>query len=181
MGAGPRLALVLALLAALAGCAGSVYRDRGVAISTQAIDPARYSGLWYEMGRFPVPFQRGCAATTAEYAVTGPGTLSVVNTCREGTPSGPVQQIVGSAEVVGPGKLSVEFDSVPFVSAPYWVLWVDESYTTAVVGVPSGRAGWVLARTPEMSQSRWISALNVLRANGYDTSKLLRTEHGPAR
>lgn len=143
-------------------------------------DATRYVGLWYEIARFPVSFQQGCTATTAEYASLGSNTISVLNTCRKGEPDGPAKQIAGAAEVVGPGQLKVSFDRVPFVRGDYWVLWVDDDYTTAVVGVPSGGAGWILARTPEISQTRRAEAEAVLRANGYNTSQLIDVLQPPA-
>ena len=177
-----RVGLGLALLAALSGCAlvAPSYRDRDAPISSQAdFDPERYQGLWYEIARFPVSFQEGCTAVTADYAVTEPGELSVVNTCRDGAPDGPERRIAGSAEVTGPGRLAVRFDSVPFVRAPYWVLWVDADYRTAVVGVPSGRAGWILNRDPAIPPDRLRAALEVLDFNGYDVSKIRPTPQPP--
>ncbi|MEO0653616.1 MAG: lipocalin family protein, partial [Pseudomonadota bacterium] len=88
-----------------------------------------------------------------------------------------VDAIAGTAEVAGPGRFAIRFDSVPFVRAPYWVLWVDEGYRTAVVGVPSGRAGWILNRDPQIPEDRFNAALQVLEFNGYDTSRLIRTVH----
>jgi apolipoprotein D and lipocalin family protein len=72
---------------------------------------------------------------------------------------------------VGPGRLSVRLSGVP-VAAPYWVLWVDEGYRTAVVGQPNGRAGWILNRDPVIPEDRWIAAREVLDFNGYDLSRL---------
>lgn len=170
-----RLGGVLAL--ALAACAPS-YRDTEVPISSMAVfDPLRYAGLWYEIARFDVPFERGCAATTARYTPRADGTIGVVNTCRKGGVDGPVSRIAGQAEITGPGRLSVSFDTVPFISAPYWVLWVDEGYRTAVVGVPSGRAGWILNRDPQIPADRLNAALQILDFNGYDTSELIFVEH----
>ena len=168
-----RLIFLVALL--VAGC-GSVYRDREVPIASMAaLDTQAYAGLWYEVARFPVPFQRGCTDVTAEYGLRADGSLTVLNRCFR---DGAWDEIEGSAEVTGPGRLAVRFDSVPFVSAPYWVLWVDEGYRTAVVGVPSGRAGWVLNRDPVIPEDRWRAALEVLDFNGYDTSELIRTPQG---
>lgn len=169
-----RGALLLGLCVGLSAC-GTVYRDTDVPIVAQSVDPARYSGRWYEIARFPVSFQSGCTATTAEYSVTGPATLSVLNTCRAGAPDGEVKQVVGSAEIESPGKFRVQFRSVPILRAPYWVLWTDDSYDTAAVGVPSGKAGWILARTPQISEERWSEAVSVLAENGYDTTQLIRT------
>ncbi|MEM7518126.1 MAG: lipocalin family protein, partial [Planctomycetota bacterium] len=78
------------------------------------------------------------------------------------------------AEIVGPGRLTVRLDGVPF-GADYWVLWVDESYRTAVIGVPSGRAGWILNREPTISPDRLTAALEVLTFNGYDVAALEMT------
>lgn len=152
------------------------YRDNAVPITSKALfTPGRYAGKWYEIARFPVPFQRGCVAVTAEYDLRADGTLGVVNSCREGGLDGPLRQIEGQAEVTGPGRLRVSFDGVPFVKAPYWVLWVDEDYQTAVVGVPSGRAGWILNRSPTLRADRLQAAREVLAFNGYDLSKLVLT------
>jgi apolipoprotein D and lipocalin family protein len=167
---------LLCVLTAAAGCA-PVWRDTALPMTPVAtLDLQRYAGRWYEVARFPVIFQQGCTATTAEYALRPDGRLSVVNSCRRDSPDGPPQRIAGSAEVVGPGQLSVRLGRVPF-AGPYWVLWVAPDYGTAVVGVPSGRAGWVLHRSPAIPPARLAEALAVLRANGYDTDRLVLTEH----
>lgn len=164
----------MAIALGLAGCgAAPVYRDASAPISSAAaFDPVRYQGTWYEVARFPVSFQEGCEGVTATYGLRPDGALSVVNTCRDGSTE---RSVEGSARITGPGRLDVKFNSVPFISAPYWVLWVDEDYRTAVVGVPSGRAGWVLNRDPVIPDDRWRAALEVLDFNGYDTTRLVRT------
>ena len=140
------------------------------------LDADRYAGRWYEVARFPVIFQRGCTATTAGYAVRPDGGLDVVNACRVDSPDGPLRRIAGTAQPVGPGQFAVRLGRVPF-AGPYWVLWVDEGYETAVVGVPSGRAGWVLARTPAIGPERMAAARAALVAAGYDPDRLILTEH----
>lgn len=162
------------LIVALAGCAvAPSYRDQSVPISSStAFVPDRYVGRWYEIERFPNPFQAQCAGAIAEYGLTD-GALSVRNICLDetGAPSG---QIRGRAEVVGPGRLSVRLGAVPF-AAPYWVLWVDADYRVAVVGSPGGRAGWILARDPAPAPELLVAAREVLDFNGYDVSRLQRS------
>ena len=84
-------------------------------------------------------------------------------------------EIEGEARLGGPGRPEVSFGSVPFVRAPYWVLWVAEDYRSAVVGVPSGRAGWILHRDPVMPPDRLEAARRILAFNGYDLSALRMT------
>ncbi|MEM7489583.1 MAG: lipocalin family protein [Pseudomonadota bacterium] len=169
----------LFLALALAGCTTAVvapllpsYRDPSVAIASKAdFDPARYAGRWYEITRFPVPFQAGCAGAVAEYGTPRDGRLTIRNVCLDAE-GRPIRQIEGIGTVTGPGRLEVRLNGVPF-TAPYWILWVDEGYRTAVVGQPDGRAGWILNRDPEIPPDRLLAAKEVLAFNGYDTSALL--------
>ena len=170
----------LALILMLAGCATTdsgglftVYRDTDVPISSKAVfEPERYLGIWYEVARYPVPFEAGCVGVTATYELRDDGLLSVLNICRDadGTEK---SRIAGTAEIVGPGRLKVRFDGVPFVAADYWVLWTDDDYRTAVVGAPNGRSGWVLNRTPGIRADRFDAARDILEFNGYDLSRLM--------
>lgn len=173
----------LVLLMMLAACAKSqpnepvgglleVYRDRSVPIgSALNFDAERYAGTWYEVARYPVPFEVGCVGVTAEYGPLPDGGLSVKNTCRN--VDGSVRSTIeGRADVTGPGRLKVQFDSIP-IPADYWVLWIDEGYRTAVVGAPSGRSGWILNRDPNIPADRLKAAREVLEFNGYDLGRLV--------
>ncbi|MFN3643985.1 MAG: lipocalin family protein [Gemmobacter sp.] len=167
-------ALAALALLALASCAS--YRDTDVAMRAVPVDLVRYAGTWYEIERFPVRFQDGCEATTATYGVIDGQTLSVLNRCRQGAPDGPLRQIAGSATVAGPGRLTVRLGAIPF-GAPYWVLWVAPDYSAAVVGVPQGTSGWILARSSVMPPAQRAAARAVLAANGYDVSRLIPVAH----
>ncbi|MDW3223049.1 MAG: lipocalin family protein [Paracoccaceae bacterium] len=173
-----RLVLIPWLLL-LSACAAP-YRDTNLPITSQVdFDAERYLGRWYEIARFPVSFQQGCTATTADYGAIDDDTISVTNTCRQNTPKGALRSITGTAEIAGPGQLKVRFDNIPFIAAPYWVLWVDEGYETAVVGVPNGRAGWILARTRAIDDQRRERAEEVLSSNGYNTNLLIDVQQTP--
>ena len=149
----------LALLAALAACGAEGYRDTGAPISSAALfDPARFAGTWYEVARYPEP--DGCSAT-ATFAPLADGRLAVTDGCTRGV-----------AEVVGPGRLSVRLDGAA-EATPVWVLWVDEGYRTAVLGDPSGRAGRILNRDPQIPADRLAAAREVLDFNGYDLAQLV--------
>jgi len=152
------------------------YRDTSQPIGVVAnLDLERYLGTWYEIARFPNRFERGCAGVTAEYGRNPDGTISVRNTGRGGSPTGPAEVAEGTARVVGPGKLTVNFVPwLPFAKGDYWVLYVDPAYALAVVGEPSGKTGWILARAPQITAATYDKALAVLAVAGYDTSRLER-------
>ncbi|WP_375255384.1 lipocalin family protein [Yoonia sp.] len=161
------------MLLLLSGCSFlAVYRDTDVPIASKAVfTPERYTGVWHEVARFPVPFEAGCEGVTAECGLRNDGLLSVLNICRDAD-GNETARIAGTAEIVGPARLKVRFVTVPFVAADYWVLWTDEDYQTAVVGAPNGRAGWILNRSPDIRADRLAAARQVLAFNGYDLSRL---------
>ncbi|GAB5432941.1 lipocalin family protein [Tritonibacter mobilis] len=167
--------LVALTLAAPVQAAG--YRDTDVAMTVQEdLDLSRYLGTWYEIARFPNRFEQGCAAVTAEYSPLPKDRIKVVNSCRKGGVTGPLETAEGVARVAGPGKLEVNFVSwlrlLPFTWGDYWVLDVDADYQVAVIGTPKGKQGWILARTPNISATELEAAKAVLRKNGYDTGAL---------
>ncbi|MEJ6390450.1 lipocalin family protein [Gymnodinialimonas ulvae] len=173
-----RALLSFASILAVAACDvafGPSYRDDTVQIaSAAAFDPSRYVGRWYEVARYPNPFQSDCPGAIAEYGLSEtPGVLTVTNLCLDASGQ-EIDRIIGTATDEGLGRLSVRLQGVP-VAAPYWVLWVDEGYRTAVVGAPNGRVGWILNRDPEIPPDRLAAAREVLDFNGYDLGQLQRS------
>lgn len=142
------------------------------------VEVERYLGTWYEIARFPHRFQRGCTATTAEYALRKDGDLDVVNRCRDGTPDGPEKVARGRARIVDRAtnaRLEVSFFR-PFWG-DYWIVELGDDYGYAVVGHPSRDYLWILSRAPAMSPELYAGILERLRAQGYETERLERTVH----
>lgn len=163
----PLLALALGTTLALPAAAAS-FRDTSVPMKSQNVDIQKYLGKWYEIARYPNSFEKGCTNVTAEYTKTADG-VGVLNSCNGRTRS-------ADARVVAPGQLKVNFVKwLPMAEGDYWVLYVDPSYSLAVVGEPTGKYGWILSRSPQVRQSQLDKAYSVLRANGYDTSKIYLT------
>lgn len=174
------LALAAAVtVASAAPAAAERYRDTSQPIGVVTnLDIDRYLGRWYEIARFPVWFERNCQAVTADYALNPDGTIAVVNTCRKGSPDGPKDVAEAVGRVISPGKLEVNFVPwLPFTWGDYWVLHIDRAYSYAVVGNPGGKSGWILARSPDLSQADYEKAISVLESMGYDTSRMERVEH----
>ncbi|MEL6112020.1 MAG: lipocalin family protein [Pseudomonadota bacterium] len=165
-----------------AGCLGGPsYRDARVPLETAAqVNVDRYLGTWYEIARLPNRFEKNCEGVTAQYDRRPDGLLLVVNTCRKGGIDGPADSAVGRAKIVDTqtnAKLKVSFFG-PFWG-DYWILDVDPDYQIALVGEPSGKFLWILARTPTLAPRERELALRKLMGFGYDTSALYFTRQPP--
>ena len=144
------------------------------------VDLSRYLGRWYEIAHIPVWFQKGCAGgTTAEYTLIKDGVVSVVNRCC--SDDGKVKEAKGRAWIVDkktPAKLKVSFFSLFglwLFGGKYWIIDLDPDYQYAVIGHPGREIGWILSRTPTLSEEVLQGIEDTLNAKGYDFSKFKMT------
>lgn len=165
-------AALLVLAALLAGCAG-----RHPPLPTvEYVDLDRYLGTWFEIARYPAPFQEGCVATSASYSPRERGGIRVVNRCAVEDFEGELREAEGRARVVDRStnaKLKVTF-FWPFYG-DYWVLGLGDDYDWALVGEPSRRYLWILSRTRQMEPALFDEIVGRLPALGYDAERLIIT------
>lgn len=163
-----------------AGTAQTVGRNPVLAVVPQ-VDWSRYAGKWFEVARLPNSFQRKCVAdVTAQYSALPSGTIQVVNQCRRDDrdldgATGEARQVAGE-----PSKLQVRFAPrwlgwLPAVWGDYWVIGLDDSYQTALVGTPDREFLWLLSRTPQRPAAEIDAWLQRAAALGFDTDRVLRT------
>ncbi len=141
-----------------------------------AVDLTRYTGVWYEISRYPNRFQEGCVGSRATYTLRSDGKIGVLNECFEGSFTGKLRQVNGTAKVVDRktnAKLKVTF-FWPFYG-DYWIIDLGRDYEYAVVGHPDRTYLWILSRTKQMDEELYREILGRLTAQGYDTAKLIRT------
>ncbi len=151
------------------------------------VDLQKYAGTWYEVARLPNRFQTQCAGdVSATYTLLDNGQIKVVNRCR--LESGEFTEAVGRARRAGKNepnsKLKVRFAPaflswLPFVWGDYWIIELDPEYRYAVVGDPSRRYLWILAREPEMDDAILEGIIERTSEQGYDVKELVRTKHWP--
>lgn len=172
------MATVVAGLAfGLLGCASLISRhpvgNRAVPEPAKPVALQAYLGRWYEIARYEQSFQKGCAGVTADYSLSDDGSINVLNRCRK--PDGTIDDARGRAKIVDPSgaKLKVSFFG-PFYG-DYWVLDHAGNYSWSIVGEPSGRYLWLLAREPTPPEANVNKLIARARDMGYDTSLLLRT------
>ncbi|PLK26949.1 lipocalin family protein [Novosphingobium sp. TH158] len=178
-----RILAITTLVAAgalLAGCAALGPKhpvgNATVPQPAKSVDLDRYLGRWYEIARYEQGFQKDCDKVTADYARRDDGKISVLNACVK--PNGKATSATGRAKVVDTAtgaKLKVSFFG-PFYG-DYWVLDRAEDYSWSIVGEPSGRYLWLLAREARPGKDKVDALVARAAALGYDTSMLRMTRH----
>lgn len=174
-GVSERATFALSVFAVLlSGCAPlpaptAEFRDQEVAIaSTTRFDEERFAGTWFVIADFnenPLPVVREALGPAMWVFEPRQGKAIGIAVCC----TYPVQP--QPYKEVGPARFEPT-SSLLRKQPPIWILWVDESFRTAVVGTQSGSFGAILNRTPDLRADRLQAAKDVLAFNGYDLRQL---------
>lgn len=147
------------------------------------IDVNKYAGKWYEIARLPMFFQRNCVSdVSATYTLNSDKTIKVVNQCIKQNGKMDSANGVAYPQNSANTKLKVSFlpdglKWLPKTKGDYWIMRIDPNYQVALVGEPNKEFLWLLSRTPNLDQKTYQSYLETAKQQGYDLSKLIKTQH----
>ncbi len=151
--------------------------------SAAHVDLDRFVGSWHEIAHLPDRLDKECVSDTrATYVRTDEG-MRVLSLCRRA--DGSIKRSTGHARLADDAtqarfKISYwpsSLDFLPFVWADYTIVDVADDYSTAIVGTADRKHLWLLARQPTVGDAARQDFLNKARAQGFDTSALLYTNH----
>jgi len=177
------------LLLAIAPIAAAQQPAKAPLAVVPDVDLGRYMGTWHEIARMPFKYQAKCVDdVTATYSLRGDGSVVVVNRCR--TADGTISEATGLAKRAGKdgpnSKLKVRFapawlSFLPAVWGDYWITVLAPDYSYVAVGEPDRKLLWILSRTPSMDEATLQGILEQVKANGYDVTRLIRSQPPPGR
>ena len=133
----------------------------------------KYLGRWYEIARFPHPFEDGLEKVTATYSLKSDGKIEVINA---GTKNGVRSSAKATAWVPDKGctgKLLVSFFR-PFKSQYKIIRLDEENYSYAVVTSSTKDYLWILSREPRISDSLYENLIEFVSDNGFDSSRIIK-------
>ncbi|MDP4222819.1 MAG: lipocalin family protein [Bacteroidota bacterium] len=140
------------------------------------VDLKRYAGKWYEIARKPFSFETKLKCITATYTLREDGRINVENAGVYISKPGKTSIARGKAFIPDkntPAKLKVQF-FWPF-KGDYWILYLDENYRYVLIGEPSLRYLWVLAREKKLEEAVLKMLLEKASSAGYDITDLIMT------
>ncbi len=140
--------------------------DRKPLETVEKLDVVKYLGTWQELYRIPNSFQNGddpCMDTTATYRRRKDGKILVLNRCERSSGTDEATGLAYVVEGSENSKLKVNFTGIWLLRAlgigdgNYFVIGLgpveDRQYQWALVGEPSRKYGWILARKKLPSQT----------------------------
>ena len=143
--------------------------------TVKTVDIQKYAGTWYEIARLPNRFEKGMDCVTANYSIKENGKIEVLNKGRLPAKNNKMKDIKGTAWVPDaqfPGRLKVRF-FWPF-SGDYYIIALNEDYKYALVGSPSRKFLWVLARESQLDPAIYDELMGIAEAKGFQTSEVVK-------
>lgn len=167
---GPVATAMLSALSTLGGAARPAAAPQPP-VTVPSVDVDRYVGTWYEVGSVKQFFSLGLVNTKAEYSLNSDGSIKVVNSGNYFFNRGPKSTINGAALPVDGtnAKLDVAFfGQQPSATPPgnYWIVDLGSDYDYAIVTDPTGRSGFILSRTPLVSDEQYTALVAQAKADG---------------
>ena len=135
----------------------------------------KYAGKWFEIAKLPNRFEKGLDCATATYTIKKNGKIEVYNQAYLSNNKSKVKNVKGTAWVPDsayPGRLKVRF-FWPF-SGDYQIIYLDEQYNHVLVGSPSRKYLWILARTKQIDDATSNKLLEIAKTNGFDINKVVK-------
>jgi len=164
--------IILTIIISLNSC--KTYKELS---TVKEVDINKYLGTWYEIARLPNSFEKNMKCVTATYSLKDNGKIKVVN---KGylTTKNKYKSATGTAWVPDskfPGQLKVSFFG-PF-AGNYYIVELDKDYQYVLIGEPSRKYLWILARTPELDINIYENLINIAKNKGFAVENILKIKH----
>jgi apolipoprotein D and lipocalin family protein len=144
------------------------------------VDLDRLLGTWFEVARLPNleadgPGQRS-VNVTATYAKLADGRITVKtvgHNAKAGMRRTEVNGMVHPADPSG-SKLILRFFKL--IRGDLWVIGLDPDYRWALMGTPSRKRLWLIARAPRIDPDDYNQAMAIAMAEGFDAARVRATQ-----
>jgi apolipoprotein D and lipocalin family protein len=168
--------LPICMVIILSGCFSSGRRSQAPE-TVPSVDLGRYTGLWYQVARYPHFFPRKeCRLSTARYTLLDDGRIEVRNDCWADEVGGKRKQTVRAfARPVDATNAWLKVRFYRLFDADYLIIELDQEYRWAVVTTPDMNTLWILCREPSLPEDVYLEILDRLEQRGFVREDIIRT------
>ena len=135
------------------------------------VDLKRYMGDWYVIANIPTFIEKNATNAIESYKLSSDGTINTTFSFSKGSPEGE-KKIYHPKGFVFNKETNAEWRMQflwPF-KMPFLIIELDEDYSYTVIGYPSKKYVWIMARVPQIEAARYNLILENLTEIGYDIS-----------
>ena len=137
------------------------------------VDIEKFMGDWYVIANIPTFLEKGATNAIESYELNDKGEVETYFSYFKNSPQGTKKEYFPKGFIVNKdtnAEWKMQF-LWPF-KASFLIIDLDQDYSYTVIGVPSRKYVWIMAREPEIPQNIYQGILSRLQKNGYDLTKL---------
>jgi len=141
------------------------------------VDLEKFMGDWYVIANIPTFIEKGAVNAIESYRLDSKGRVKTTFTFRKGSKNGPEKEYNPTGFIYDK-KTNAEWRMQflwPFKS-PFLIIDLDEDYTYTVIGIPSRKYVWIMARNHSLDEKIYNNIISNLKKVGYDISQIQKIE-----
>ena len=134
------------------------------------VDLEKYMGDWYVIANIPTFIEKNATNAIESYKLSSDGIIHTTFSFYKGSPEG--EKNISPKRFFFNKETNAEWRMQflwPF-KMPFLIIELDEDYSYTVIGYPSKKYVWIMARDPQMEEKRYNLILDNLSKIGYDIS-----------
>ncbi len=138
------------------------------------VDLERFMGDWYVIANIPTPFEKGAVNAIENYKWnTEKEIVEVTFDYRAGSPDGKPKQMTQKGFIYNK-ETNSEWRVQPLwpFKLGYLIIDLADDYSYTVIGVPSRKYLWIMARESSLSDSVYQAILDKAEKQGYALDKI---------
>jgi len=137
------------------------------------IDLKKFMGDWYVIGNIPTFIEKEAYNAKETYELADDGSIPTTFTFNKGGFDGPLKTLHPKGKVYNK-ETNTEW-RMQFIwplKSDYLITYVSDDYQTTIIGVPSRKYAWIMARTKTLPDAEYAALVDELKRQGHDISKL---------
>lgn len=142
------------------------------------VDLDRFMGPWFVIGYTPLGVDGDAHNAVEHYHLDDSGKIKTTYQFRRGGFDGELKTMTPVGRVYD-GETNAEWRMQFFwpFEAEYLVFDLSPDYQRTIIAHPNRKYAWIMARSPEMTDSHYQAAVAKLKAEGFDPEVIQRLPH----
>ena len=140
-----------------------------------SVDLPRFMGAWYVIANIPNFMERGAHNSVETYTLRPDGKIDVLFVFNKDAFDGP-KKTMTQLGWIHDSATNAEWRVRPFwpLSFPCLIIDLADDYSYTVIGYPSRKLVWIMAREKTIPEATYQAILGRLKEQGYDLSLIER-------
>jgi len=139
------------------------------------VDLDRFMGDWYVIANIPTFIEKGAHNAVENYTMNDDGSIATRFTFRKDSFDGKKKEYNPKGFITDTESNAVwGMRFIWPIKADYRVIYLADDYSVTVIGRNKRDFVWIMAREPQMSDTRYDEVVDFVESVGYDITKLRR-------